>query len=166
MVMENTALDAAPSSTELQTAEFIPTAQQMRYLAACLDPRLATLDAMATAARINRVTIWRWRQDARFVDWLTQQIARGFGLKYHLALDRALDLAIQGSPEHLKLLMGKFGDLRHAGDDDSRNGPQQVAIHINVPRPAQSGINSAGAEPMTFDITPRPMLPPTSSTEQ
>jgi hypothetical protein len=154
--------DSKPSDPDA----FVPSTRMQRYLAACLDPSLLTLEAIASAARINRVTVWKWKQDPAFVDWMTNQIQRTYGLKYSIALDRALNLAMQGSPEHLKLLMAKFGDLRSLEHDGSSNQRQQIAVHINVPRPQlEAPRREPDDVPLTIDVTPRPMSPPPNESE-
>lgn len=128
----------------------------MRYVAACADPMLRTLEAIAKAAHVNRTTAWRWHQQPDFTAWVQDQLQKTFGLKYTIALHRALDLAIQGSPEHMKLLMLKFGDLKASAEYDGRSNHQQhIAVMINVPRPDQLQAHTL-AQPDSVSIAPMP----------
>jgi hypothetical protein len=126
---------------------FTPTAHQLRFGAAAANPWLRSVEAMAKAAGVNRVTVWRWSQNPQFVAWLKDKVQRAYGLKYALAIDKALDLAMQGSPEHLKLLMMKFGDWRPAGADGQGNQLRQVSVFINVPRPPREPEDAIDVQP-------------------
>lgn len=139
----------------------------LRFLAAALDLDTPnTLTAQAKAAQVNRRTLYDWFERPEFMAWFNQERERLLRRYYDRALLRAGQLAEQGSPDHLKLLMAKFGDLRHGsyGDGDTDHGRPQTAVYINVPRPEQPARVDVAA-PMTIDITPRPMLPPTSDQE-
>lgn len=162
-----TALDVSdtPATTAtLHERGFQPSPQQLRYLVCAADANNHGFEAIAKAARINRVTAWRWRQDTAFTEWFQREVLRAFGMKYALALDKAADLAMAGSPEHLKLLMVKMGDLRHGNDDGHSSGGQQIAVHINVPRPELAARELPRLD--TIDVAPRPTLPPVTSDQE
>jgi hypothetical protein len=92
---------------------FIPNQQQLRYLRAYLDPATpANIKAVAETAKVNRRNIYRWLDDPAFCAWFAEQCERLFRHHVPAMWQKCLELAMAGSPEHIKLIAMRTGELR------------------------------------------------------
>lgn len=114
---------------------FLPTKAQWRFLNVFLAPDgPVTISGCARTASINRRTVYDWFEDERFRLWFYSECDKQAKTERELMWRNARRLAIAGSPEHIKLVAAKAGELIGAGSNDHmRAGP--TAVFINVPRP-------------------------------
>ena len=114
---------------------FIPTKAQWRFLNVFLAPDGPdSIRKCAERACVNRRTVYDWQQDDRFKQWFHDQCEKQAKTERELMWRNARKLAIAGSPEHIKLVAQKAGELIPAGANDRRPiGP--LGVFINVPRP-------------------------------
>ena len=114
---------------------FLPTKAQWRFLNVFLAPDGPdSIAKCAAKACVNRRTVYDWQQDPRFKEWFHDQCEKQAKTERELMWRNARKLAIAGSPEHIKLVAQKAGELIHAGANDRRPiGP--LGVFINVPRP-------------------------------
>jgi hypothetical protein len=125
---------------------FVPSQQQLRYLRAYLDPATpANIKAVAAAAHVNRRNIYRWFDDAEFCAWFKEQCERLLQHRIPRMWMRCIELAEQGSPEHIKLVAMKTGELRQ--DAPNGRGPGMAAVFINVPRPPRERDDDIDVQP-------------------
>jgi hypothetical protein len=130
---------------------FLPNPGQIRYAKAYLDPaNPGNIKAIAAAAGVHRRSVYTWMQDPEFCLWLKEQAERV--ITHHLPImwQRCLELAIQGSPEHIKLIALRSGELRQ--DAPNGRGPG-VQVFLNVPRPRYE-LPQAPTDTV-LDVTPR-----------
>lgn len=114
---------------------FVPTAAQWRYLRAYLEPNGApTIRGCAARANVNWRTVYDWLADERFRDWFTAETRRVFTHQLPAMWSKCMELACAGSPEHIKLIALRTGELIGPGTNDHAR-PSTTAVFINVPRP-------------------------------
>jgi hypothetical protein len=112
----------------------VPNQQQLRYLRAYLDPSTpANIKAVAEAAAVNRRNIYRWLDEPQFCGWFAEQCQRVFMHRLPAMWQKCLELATEGSPEHIKLIALRTGELRQDAPNGRGTGIQSV--FINVPAP-------------------------------
>jgi Helix-turn-helix of insertion element transposase len=143
---------------------FLPSLAQQRYLAAWLDPNSPhSILGLAKLVKVNRRTVYDWLDDQRFCTWFAAAAERFFQANKHTMWKKCLELAIEGSPDHIKLIAQRSGELRP--DVQSVNGdrPGALQIFLNVPRPNQ--LQPAPPEPDTIDLQPL-VLPTHPSIEE
>ena len=115
---------------------FIPTKQQMRFVHVFLSPDGPdTITGCAKLASVNRRTVYDWLEDRQFRQWFHEQCNRQGAAERELMWRNARKLAIAGSPEHIKLVAMKAGELIQPGTNDHARFPGSPAVFINVPRP-------------------------------
>jgi hypothetical protein len=125
---------------------FIPTPAQWRFLQAFLTPDGPnTIKGCAQHANVNRRTVYDWFEDERFRLWFYGECDKQAKTERELMWRNARKLAIAGSPEHIKLVAMKSGEILGPGTNDHMH-PPTTAVFINVPRPP-------------LDSTPTPALP-------
>jgi len=140
-----------------QRSPFVPNQQQLRYLRAYLDPSTpANIKAVAEAARVNRRNIYRWLDDPNFCEWFAAQCQRVFMHRVPAMWQKCIELASAGSPEHIKLVALRTGELRPGAENGRGAGISQV--FINVPRPGRE-------HGFVVDVGPA-VLPPAPSDEE
>jgi hypothetical protein len=116
-----------------QCRPFIPNQQRLRYLRAYLDPATpCNIKAVAEAARVNRRTVYKWLDDPQFCTWFADQCNSLFRHRTHAMWQKCLDLALQSSPEHIKLIAMRTGEVREGAANGRGDGIS--AVFINVPR--------------------------------
>lgn len=126
---------------------FAPHPQHWSYLRAFLDPAIPhNIKAICQAARINRRNVYRWLQDPAFCRWFSEQCDSLFRHRLHGMWQKCLDLAIQGSPEHIKLIAMKAGDLLQEAPNG--RGPGLAQVFINVPRPPREPEDAIDVQPL------------------
>ena len=127
---------------------FIPTQAQWRYLRAYLDPSKtgASITDCARRANVNRRTVYDWLEDERFCSWFHEHTRRLFTHCLPAMWQKCIELACQGSPEHIKLIALRTGELSGPGTNDhGRSGPPTAAaVFINIPRPELPQGNPGG----------------------
>ena len=124
---------------------FIPTPAQWRYLRAYLDPNNSgAIKHCAQRANVNWRTVYDWLADERFRQWFTEETRRVFTHRLPAMWSKCLDLAAEGSPEHIRLIAMRTGELIQPGSHDQRQLPA-TAVFINVPRPPQLAERAPGA---------------------
>lgn len=159
------ALDTPPRDGQLPDRPFVPTPAQLRYLATWLDPAGPdTITQLAAAARVNRRTVYDWLEDPRFCLWFTTHVERVFLADRLRMWKRCLELAIKGSPDHIKLVAQRAGELRpeFPGNNSDRTGGMQVFINVPRPRPQ---LDQATEQLDTIDVMPA-VLPVVTSSEE
>jgi len=118
---------------------FVPTQAQWRYLRAYLDPHnVGSIRDCARRASVNRRTVYDWLEDERFCSWFHEQTRRQFLHQLPAMWAKCIELACQGSPEHIKLIAMRTGELSGPGTHDHNRVPPPAAataVFINVPRP-------------------------------
>ena len=137
----STTLPARRPVTEVDESRqpsWSPTPRQEAYLQACLNPETArTITARAAAARVSRQAVYKWMQLPEFRAWLSTQRQLAFEHGIDDVKQRCLELAAQGSPEHIRIVLELAGELGRGAAHVL--GSAQVGIgtvYINVPRPA------------------------------
>jgi len=114
---------------------FVPTKQQLQFLQVFLSPDGPnTITKCANIACVARRTVYHWFQNEDFRQWFHAECSRQSATERELMWRNARRLAIAGSPEHIKLVAMKAGELIHAGSNDPQFRPN-TAVFINVPRP-------------------------------
>jgi hypothetical protein len=132
--MKNQLTIAKDTGIEETQRTFVPTQQQLRYLRSYLNPAVpGNIKAVAEDAGVNRRNVYRWLDDPAFCAWFAEQCNRVFMHRVPAMWQKCIELATAGSPEHIKLVAARTGELRQAADNGRGNGIQQV--FINVPRP-------------------------------
>jgi hypothetical protein len=117
--------------------QFVPTPAQWRYLRAYLDPDSSgAIKHCAARANVNWRTVYDWLADDRFREWFTDETRRVFSHRLPAMWAKCMDLACSGSPDHIRLIALRTGELLNAGSPDQRS-PAHTAVFINVPRPQQ-----------------------------
>src|SRR5687767_6818133 len=88
---------------------FKPSAAQVRYLLAleaALAARQSVSDtAMARALKMSRTTIWEWKMNAPFNNWLREKLDQTSDEHWPLILRRHEHLAMQGSVRSAEFIL-------------------------------------------------------------
>jgi hypothetical protein len=131
-----------------QPAQWHQTERQEKYLCACLNAEIPrTITARAAAAGVSRQSVYKWLQTPEFREWLSTQRRLAFEHSIDDVKQRCVELAVQGSPEHIRIVLELSGEL---GRGAHQYEPRAVGVFINVPRPA-SGDDSNVVAPV---VTP------------
>jgi hypothetical protein len=140
---------------------FRPNAQQIRYLEKFMDPELKpwNIKTVAAAARVHRRQVYRWMENPQFCAWFKEETDRVFRHALPKMWARCMELAIQGSPEHIKLIGLRTGELRAEAQSVNGERASITNVFVNVPRPHQ--LEPAGD---VLDIAPA--IFPVEATEQ
>jgi hypothetical protein len=88
-----------------------------------------------------------------FCEWLSTQRRRAFEDRIDDVKQRAVELALHGSAEHIRIVLELAGLLGRGRFENAAQAQGQTIVQINVPRP------HAPPGPL-LDVMPRPMLPP------
>lgn len=152
-----------PRGDTSHPVQFVPTHAQWRYLRAYLEPTsTGVIRHVAAKANVNWRTVYDWLADDRFRDWFTTETRRLFLHRLPKIWDKCAELAEQGSPEHIKLIGMRTGELIHAGTFDQRV-PAAMGVFINVPRPeALTGNDAAPGLPAHLDTHDAELVTPDS----
>jgi len=131
--MDPSSSNAAPERPAL----FIPTQQQIRYLRAYLDPNTqANITSIAEIARVNRRTVYKWLEQPAFCIWFKEQCESLFRHRVPKMWAKCLELAEAGSPDHIKLIAQRGGELQIEAQGTGRDGRAGITqVFLNVPRP-------------------------------
>lgn len=114
---------------------FIPNRQMLQFLNVFLSPDGPnTIRGCAERASVPRRTVYNWFESDAFRAWFHDQCSRCGATERELMWRNARRLAIAGSPEHIKLVAMKAGELIHPGANEHMR-PAPTAVFINVPRP-------------------------------
>ena len=93
---------------------FSPSSSQLRYLNAVLEAaangQAVSDTAITRRLGMSRQTLWEWRRDPAFTNWLQRHFTSAYDLEFQLAITRHLALAMQGSIKSFALLV-KFKEL-------------------------------------------------------
>jgi hypothetical protein len=121
---------------EQQPIHFIPTKAQWRFLDVFTSPDGPnTIKGCAERAAVNRRTVYDWFEDQRFCAWFYGHCDRRGKPERELMWRNTRKLAAAGSPEHIKLVAMKAGELIGTGTNDRMLQPASLGVFINVPRP-------------------------------
>lgn len=139
---------------------FVPNRQQQRFLNTWLEPDSPdTIKGLAERSGVPRRTIYNWLDDDEFRQWFSEQAERFFGFNRLRMWQKCQELAIRGSPEHIRLCAQRVGELRTEGQGVP-TGAGVNNVFINVPRP-----EFAPPSNIVVDATPA-ILPVNPSTEE
>ena len=129
-------------------ATWRPTERQEAYARECLDPQTPrTISARAAASGVSRQSIYKWLRVPEFRAWLSTQRRLAFEHAIDDVKARCVELAVQGSPEHVRIVLELAGELRGRGMPYASDGINDRAVNLilNVPRPRpqQAGVATA-----------------------
>jgi hypothetical protein len=79
--------------------------------------------------------VYRWMDDPQFCAWFTDQCERLFRHHVPAMWQKCLELAIAGSPEHIKLIAMRTGELRTETQGVGAAQAGITQVFVNVPRP-------------------------------
>lgn len=120
--------------TERRPKPFQPNKKQHAYLDAWTDPTAPkTVIGIAKHIGMSRAAIHLWQRSPEFTAWFNSECRRRTDHLWEPILAKTSHLALQGSPEHIKLIGQIRGELGHG--ESSAGANVGVTVVVGVPRP-------------------------------